>query len=147
MIRLQMWLFRHFTVGMLTALFRRFGQSAKEDAAREAAAVAVDPVRMACLEAIFSTALGFSRRREGLDNDFQGIRPLELDSISCPTLIMHARADASVPSANAEYAHSRIPDSELYWMRGSHVSFYLEDALTAQPYALDWLKRDGEGSP
>lgn len=141
-LRLQLWLFRHAAVPMLTALFRRFGKDSPDEAARMAAAVAADPVRMAQLEAIFRSSMGWKRRREGFDNDFAPMPgPLPLATITCPTLIVHGRSDSAVPPANAEHAHASIAGSELYWMQGSHVAFFLEEAPTAQPYALDWLRQ------
>ncbi|WLD94421.1 alpha/beta fold hydrolase [Alkalihalobacillus sp. AL-G] len=37
----------------------------------------------------------------------------DLESISCPTLIMHSKNDAAVPVEHAHYADKHIPNSEL----------------------------------
>lgn len=66
--------------------------------------------------------------------------PPGMPAITCPTLIMHANLDASVPPENAKHAHRRIAGSELYWMRGSHVASFLEEGDTAPIYALEWLR-------
>lgn len=146
-IRFQIWLVHHATRPLLRILFRRFGEASKEEAAERAAAIAADPVRVAHLEAILKASSGWARRRAGFDADaaaLTGLAPLDLEKITCPTLIMHGTADTVVPPDNARHAHARIPGSELYWMRGSHVSFFLEAADTAQPYALEWLLRQTE---
>jgi pimeloyl-ACP methyl ester carboxylesterase len=143
-IRFQLWLLRHATGPMLRMLFRRFGEASPDEAAKRAAAVAADPVRIAHLEAILNASSGWSQRRAGFHNDsaeLKGLAPLDLQEIACPTLIMHGTADTAVPPENARHAHASIHGSELYWMRGSHVSFFLEEAETAQPYALEWLQR------
>jgi pimeloyl-ACP methyl ester carboxylesterase len=142
-IRLQLWFLRHATVPMLTMMFRRFGGESPEEAGAHAARVASDPVRVAHLEAIYLASSGWARRRAGFDNDsteFKALGPLNLEAITCPTLIMHATLDASVPPENAQHAHRRIAGSELYWMRGSHVAFFLEEGDTAPIYALEWLR-------
>ncbi|MDQ0093319.1 alpha/beta fold hydrolase [Paeniglutamicibacter psychrophenolicus] len=142
-IKLQLWFLRHSAAPMLKFLFRRFGQMSGARAADLAAAVAADPVRIAHLEAILLASSGWAGRREGLDNDlvtFRALAPLGLEAITCPTLIMHASGDATVPPENARNAHERIPGSELYWMEGSHLSFFLEEGDTAPGYALEWLR-------
>lgn len=143
-IQLQLWLLRHATGPMLRMLFRRFGEASPEEAASRAAAIAADPVRIGHLEAILRASSGWPQRRAGFDTDSAGLKdlaPLDLHEIGCPTLIMHGTADTAVPPENARHAHASIPGSELYWMRGSHISFFLEEADTAQPYAFEWLQR------
>lgn len=41
------------------------------------------------------------------------IRTERLQEITCPTLIMHSKNDASVPTEHAHHAHKSIPTSEL----------------------------------
>lgn len=137
--RVQLWLLRHATKPTLTAVFRSFGTETRRDAARRAAAIAADPQRLAPLEAAFRASLGARRRRQGLLNDLRPFAPAALDRITCPVLIVHGRGDRAVPPANAEYAHALIPDSELYWMDGSHVAFFLEAADTAPAYVVEWI--------
>lgn len=142
-IRFQLWLLRRAAVPMLKMMFRRFGGEPREEAAAHASRVAADPVRVAHLEAIYMASSGWAGRRAGFDNDstaFKRLTPLNLEAITCPTLIMHATMDASVPPENAEHAHRRIAGSELYWMHGSHVAFFLEEGDTAPTYALEWLR-------
>ncbi|HEU4666513.1 MAG TPA: alpha/beta hydrolase [Arthrobacter sp.] len=145
-IRMQLWLFRHATIQLLKMIFRRFGKASPDEAAARAAEVAANPVRVAQLEAIFMASSGWARRREGFDNDsseFKQLAPMDLAAIACPTLIMHATGDASVPPENARHAHRLIRGSELQWMQGSHVAFFLEEGDTAPAYALRWLQGRG----
>lgn len=141
-IRLQLWLLHHAAVPLLKILFRRFGKASPDEAANRAREVAADPVRIAHLEAILRASAGWSLRRDGFDNDstFKALAPLNLEAIKCPTLIMHAISDASVPPENAQQAHQKIPGSDLYWMQGSHVAFFLEEGDTAPTYSLEWLR-------
>ncbi|WP_306903279.1 alpha/beta fold hydrolase [Arthrobacter pascens] len=88
-------------------------------------------------------SFGWPQRRAGFDADsaaLMGVAPLDFQKITCPTLIMHGTADRAVPP---ETYGTLTPASrfELYWMRGSHVSFFREEGDTAQPYALEWLQR------
>lgn len=142
-LHLNLWLLRHAATPMLRTLFRRFSDSTRKESAERAASVAADPTRVAHLESILTASTGWASRRQGFDNDsnsFKTLTPMELGAIRCPTLIMHATADASVPPANALHAHQSIPGSELYWMRGSHVAFFLEEGDTAPGYALEWIR-------
>lgn len=41
-------------------------------------------------------------------------RAKDIERIRCPVLIIHSRNDGSVPFTHAEYAHSKIRDSELF---------------------------------
>ncbi len=52
---------------------------------------------------------------------------------------MHGTADTSVPPAHAEHAHAQISGSELYWIRGSHLGFGIDEGDQAQQHALSWL--------
>ena len=106
--------------------------------------IAAVPGRTAWLEATLAASLGVARRRQGLKNDFTGSgTPAPLERITCPTLIVHGRRDKVVPPAHAEYAHAHITGSELYWMDGSHLAFFLEAADTAPAYVANWLRDNG----
>jgi pimeloyl-ACP methyl ester carboxylesterase len=141
--RAQIWLLTHATRQTLTALFRLAGSDTKAVASDRAAMLAAIPGRTAALEATLRASLGAARRRQGMNNDFTPFTPAPLDRVTCPTLIVHARSDKSVPPASAEYAHAHITGSELYWMDGSHLAFALEAADTAPAYVLSWLRDDG----
>jgi len=139
----QIWLLTHATRQTLTALFRLAGSDTRTVASDRAAMLAAVPGRTAPLEATLRASLGSARRRQGMKNDFTPFTPAPLDRVTCPTLIVHARSDKTVPPASAEYAHAHITGSELYWMDGSHVAFALEAADTAPAYVVSWLRDDG----
>ncbi len=121
-IRLQLWFLRHAAGSLLKKLLRRFGDvDSGAEAHNRAARVAANPIRVA-------------------HQEFKTMSPMELEAIACPALIMHGTADASVPPEYARHAHRHIRGSELYWMQGSHVAFFLEEGDTAPVYALEWLR-------
>ena len=136
----QIWLLTHATRQTLTALLRLTGSDTKAVSSARAAMLAAIPGRAAGLEATLRASLGSARRRQGMRNDFIPFAPAQLDRITCPTLIMHARSDKAVPPSNAEYAHAHVSGSELYWMDGSHLAFGLEAADTAPPHVVRWLR-------
>ena len=140
--RAQIWLLTHATRQTLTALFRLAGSDTTAVVSDRAAMLAAIPGRTATLEATLRASLGSARRRQGMKNDFTPFTPAPLDRVTCPTLIVHARSDKSVPPSSAEYAHAHIAGSELYWMDGSHLAFALEAADTAPAYVLSWLRDD-----
>lgn len=139
----QIWLLSHRTRQTLAALFRVTGSDSRAVASERAAMLATIPGRTAALEATLRASLGSARRRRGMTNDFTPFTPAPLDRITCPTLIVHARSDKAVPPASAEYAHTQIAGSELYWMDGSHTAFSLEAAETAPAYVVSWLRDHG----
>ena len=139
-IRAQLWLLTHAPRQTLTAVFRLAGSDTRAVAADRAAMLAAIPGRTATLENTLRTVLRSAHRREGMRNDFTPFSPAPLERITCPTLIVHARSDKTVPPASAEYARAHITDSELYFMDGSHLAFALEAADTAPAYVLGWLR-------
>jgi pimeloyl-ACP methyl ester carboxylesterase len=143
-LRFQLWLLRHAATPIVKMMLGRFGDGAsREEADKRAVEVAADSVRLAHLQAILMASSGWTHRRDGYDNDsasFRALSPLDLEAIACPTLIMHGTGDASVPPENARQAHQQIHGSELYWMQGSHVAFFLDEGDTAPIYALEWLR-------
>lgn len=140
LIKAQIWLLGHAPKQTLTALFRLAGSDTKAVASARAAQLASTPGQTALLEASLRSTLGAARRRRGMRNDFRIFPPAPLERITSPTLIVHARSDRTAPPANAVYAHTRIGDSELYWMDGSHVAFALEAANSAPAHVLNWLR-------
>jgi pimeloyl-ACP methyl ester carboxylesterase len=50
---------------------------------------------------------------EGFMHDVEH-RAKNIDQITCPTLIIHSKNDASVPFSHAEYAHKMIENSVLF---------------------------------
>ena len=75
-----------------------------------------DPAMPLIGAAIIDTLAPIGPRMAGAENDrlqFARMENWPLDKIRCPTLILHGADDKDVPLADAEYAHARIPGSQL----------------------------------
>ncbi|MGC5585213.1 alpha/beta fold hydrolase [Ornithinimicrobium sp. W1665] len=140
LLKAVIWLLRHATKPTLTTLLRSFGTYTRRAASERAAVLAALPGRTAWLEATLAASLGVARRRQGMRNDFTVSTPAPLERITCPTLIVHGRSDKVVPPTHADHAHEHIAGSELYWMDGSHLAFFLEAADTAPAYVAHWFR-------
>ncbi len=80
-----------------------------------------DPAAVEFLTQLTQSSSPWEDRRAGFDNDIEVIQsvehePLPLESVKCPTLIVHGTADDDVPYFVAERAHERLENSELYAM-------------------------------
>lgn len=98
-----------------------------------------DPEITTIATAILNSAVPYTRRKAGWDNDTEQwttLAELPLARIRCPTLILQGMADQNVPLAQAELAHSRIAGSRL-------VTFAGEDhwMLITKHKELDGLSR------
>ncbi|WP_147820646.1 alpha/beta fold hydrolase [Salidesulfovibrio onnuriiensis] len=139
------WFMRHFPVPMVKEFLK--SESSLEGHALDERVrhVVDDPVKLGFVRVMTRTMSDhWDRRREGVDNDLAllgAIDRLPMDRIRCPVLLLHGDAEADVPMAHAEYAHSVLADSELYRIRGgSHIGFWVSDnAETAQRHAVNWL--------
>lgn len=89
--------------------------------------MADDAQRQLVLEIALTVNVGGSRK-QGWQNDaanFAAMKPLGLELIQCPVLLIHGDADTDAPPSYSESAHARLPRSELVMMlRGTHLSFY-----------------------
>jgi pimeloyl-ACP methyl ester carboxylesterase len=95
--------------------------------------------------ALAEVAGDYSRRRAGLENDwerFGQIESLELERISAPALVIHGSADTDVPPDHGEHAAATIPDAEHLVMEGgTHLSLWVHpDAANAQARAVEKLR-------
>ena len=80
-----------------------------------------DPDKVSHLMAIIKSMSPFSLRQKGLENDLSqlaAIEKLPLSDIKAPALVIHSTADGDVPFYHAEYAASKIPNAELFTVRG-----------------------------
>ena len=97
---------RLFPRAMAKQTLRLFSTHDPEDALRR-----LTPAEIAALSRFYRKP----PYRHGALSDLYHSVPVEaLASIRVPTLIVHSREDRSVPFAHAEYAHTHIPQAELY---------------------------------
>ncbi len=76
-----------------------------------------DPAQVAFFQRVAESGLPMSVRRTGLWNDlhqFAHLPVYPLEQITCPTLVVHGRADGNVPLAHAEFVARVVPNAELF---------------------------------
>jgi pimeloyl-ACP methyl ester carboxylesterase len=70
---------------------------------------------------VAASGMPLSVRHAGLWNDlhqFARLPVYPLEQITCPTLVVHGRADGNVPLAHAEFVASVVPGAELLALEG-----------------------------
>jgi len=80
-----------------------------------------DPQITAIATAIFNSAIPYSKRSDGWENDteqWESLPELPLASIRCPTLVLQGTADRNVPFAHGEFAHAQIAGSRFVQLPG-----------------------------
>lgn len=140
------WLGRHFPEALVKNLLTT-ESTLREDALTERVQEVVkDPEKLAFVRAMMRTMTSqFSERQSGLSNDLNqlaAITQLQLDAISCPTLIIHGDADDDVPTDDARWAEQQIQQARLHFIpAGSHLAFWIApDAGQAQELAISWMQ-------
>ncbi|MGQ3889640.1 alpha/beta fold hydrolase [Legionella sp. CNM-1927-20] len=119
----------------------------KEQIKAEAAHIVIDKAKFKYIIRLCKSILNYdSLRKIGVENDIEQGRhltPLNLENITCPTLIIHATADAAVLFYDSVNSASKIPHSEHLWIEGgSHFSFWLnQNADQIQQKAKDFILR------
>jgi pimeloyl-ACP methyl ester carboxylesterase len=104
------------------------------------------PEALAFLKAFMTTMFPYDKRKAGTENDLAQLKKLThlpVESIKCPSLIVHGTHDADVKFYDGVYAHEHITGSERHWIEeGSHVGFWLNPkAHEAQEVVRAFLKR------
>ena len=75
------------------------------------------PEQIAFFRRVAESGMPFSVRQTGLWNDlhqFAHLPVYPLEQITCPTLVVHGRADGNVPLAHAEFVARVVPNAELF---------------------------------
>jgi len=88
-----------------------------------------DPTLTKVGSALFDSLIPSGPRAVGVANDleqYSRIGNWDLRTIRCPTLIITGSADTDVPPEHAEFAHSKIPHSELVRLTGADHSFFFK---------------------
>lgn len=138
--------FKHFPSSVVKSLLQTESTLAKHELAARVREILADENKFAVFDAVFQTMSSrFAERKSGAENDIAlgaAIDRLPLDSVRCPTLIIHGDADNDVPPHDAEYAHGAIAGAQLLWIdKASHIGFWTApDAYKVQRYTLDWLR-------
>jgi len=93
-----------------------------------------DPQRLQVMQDLVRSTTPWEDRRDGFAADMETIagleeNPLPLESIKCPTLIVHGSADDDVPYSVGVEAQKRIAGSRLHTMEGAHHVLWLDDGI------------------
>jgi pimeloyl-ACP methyl ester carboxylesterase len=75
------------------------------------------PAQVAFFRRVVESGMPLSVRQTGLWNDlhqFGDLPVYPLERITCPTLVVHGRADGNVPLAHAEFVARVVPNAELF---------------------------------
>jgi len=93
-----------------------------------------DPRRLQVMQDLVRSSIPWEDRRDGFAADMETIssleeNPLPLESVKCPTLIVHGSADDDVPYRVGVEAQKRIPGSRLHTMEGAHHILWLDDSI------------------
>jgi pimeloyl-ACP methyl ester carboxylesterase len=79
------------------------------------------PEQIAFFRRLAASGMPLSVRQTGLHNDlhqFAALPVYPLERITCPTLVMHGRADGNVPLAHAAFVAGAVPNAELFALEG-----------------------------
>jgi pimeloyl-ACP methyl ester carboxylesterase len=140
------YLMKHFPASMVQNFLKTESTLDKHDIKKRIKEVVGDEDRFAFMKLMMATVTKhYKERKRGLDIDIDILTKIDkvaIDKISCPTLIVHGRADGDVPPHQAEYARNTIKNSELLWVeKGSHIGFWLAaDAYDVQKKTIEWLR-------
>jgi pimeloyl-ACP methyl ester carboxylesterase len=80
------------------------------------------PAQLAFFQRVAESGMPLSVRQTGLWNDlhqFTHLPVYPLEQITCPTLVVHGRADGNVPLAHAEFVARVVPNAELFALVGN----------------------------
>ena len=72
-------------------------------------------------------------------------KDMNLESIKCPTLIVHGDCDKDVPCSQAEAAHAQISGSELRIIEGGmHMLVFHRDGAKIRQDQVDFVKKHND---
>lgn len=142
------WLMQHFPETMIKSFLSTESSLDAQSLTAQAQHITQHADELALVRLLLRTmSERYSERQLGLDTDISiltNLKPLVLDKVKCPALILHGDADRDVGLAHANHAHESIADSLLYLVEGgSHIGFWAgENAQKAQAFAVQWLKTE-----
>ena len=77
------------------------------------------PEQVTFFRRVAASGMPLSVRQTGLNNDlhqFANLPVYPLELVTCPTLVLHGRADGNVPLAHAEFVAGAVPNAEFFAM-------------------------------
>lgn len=102
--------------------------------------------QLAFFRRLVASGLPLSVRQTGIWNDLHQYAHLPvypLEQITCPTLVLHGRADGNVPFAHAEFVTRTVPNVELYALDDcGHLIWVGPGAGQAREKLLAFLTRE-----
>jgi pimeloyl-ACP methyl ester carboxylesterase len=133
---------RHAPHATVSALVGEEGDLPKDAKKELVAAVWADEATRQWVLDWSSTVTG--DRSTGFANDRAQFADLELDlrSVTCPVLLVHADTDTDVPIDHSEHAASQLPDARRHTIHdGTHISAWTgPDLATTQAAVTDFLR-------
>ena len=107
--------------------------------------IATDRDAVAQVSQLTIMSLRCARRPSGIENDWEMLvadNGIKENSIRCPTLIIHDRADPLVPFSHAEWSHKAIADSRLLEVHaGGHLIWFGLDYARLHEERVDFVRR------
>jgi pimeloyl-ACP methyl ester carboxylesterase len=99
--------------------------------------------------AVFNSAIPYSKRKDGWENDteqWETLSELPLASIRCLTLILQGTVDQNVPFAQGEFAHAQIAGSRFVPLAGQDhwmlITKYKELGKIVDAFLLEHASSD-----
>jgi pimeloyl-ACP methyl ester carboxylesterase len=109
------------------------------------------PDQMSFFRRVAASGMPLSVRQTGLKNDlhqFAGLPVYPLERLTCPTLVVHGRADGNVPLAHAEFVAGTIPNAELFAMEDcGHFIWAGPGAAQYHEQVRSFLRRHAPPAP
>ena len=106
-----------------------------------------DPMITKLARAELYGIIPYGRRKTGTENDIvqeNNLNGWPLETITCPTLILHGTADTSAPLADAEYAHQQISGSQLVEIEGQDHMVSIVDHQKIDALRTAFLREHSE---
>jgi pimeloyl-ACP methyl ester carboxylesterase len=131
---------------LLVRMFFNASEDPQLDKAKQRRAyVRRHPAQLAFFHALVASRLSLSARRAGLWNDLHQYADLPvypLEQITCPTLVLHGRADGNVPFAHAEFIARTVPNADLLALEDcGHLIWVGPGAESAREKVLFFLRQ------
>jgi pimeloyl-ACP methyl ester carboxylesterase len=108
---------RYWPALLIRSLLKASDDLERSKASERLSYVLRHPEQVAFFRRVAACGMPLSVRQTGLHNDlcqFATLPVYALERITCPTLVLHGRADGNVPLAHAEFVAGAVPNAELF---------------------------------